>query len=93
MGGRVGIYDTHCDQLENLTPPTPHPQPCGDIVDTPIVLCALLKYNGVLGHVRHAFRLVVMFCEYLLITLDIQQHFRLVPRCWEIGFLHISLNI
>jgi hypothetical protein len=24
MGGRVGIYDTHCDQLENLT--TPHPR-------------------------------------------------------------------
>ena len=23
MGGRVGIYDTHCDQLENLTPPHP----------------------------------------------------------------------
>ena len=23
MGGRVGIYDTRCDQLENLTPPHP----------------------------------------------------------------------
>jgi len=27
MGGRVGIYDTHCDQLEDLTPPHPTPPP------------------------------------------------------------------
>ena len=38
MGGRVGIYDTHCDQLENLTPPHPLLYPNAPLPQSCVIL-------------------------------------------------------